>query len=57
MENPDKKGTKTNNIFTIQSENVCVIDSGCPKSVMTQMWAKTYKVSLMNTERFQDYPF
>ena len=56
-EDPDYQEGGVNNIFMTQSENVCVIDSGCPKSVMSQMWANTYKASLMNTEKFQDYHF
>ena len=54
MEDPDNQEEGVNNIFMTQSENVCVIDSRCPKSVMSQIWANTYKASLMNTEKFQD---
>ena len=57
MEDPDNQEGEVKNIFITQSENVCVIDSGCPKSVTSQMWANTYKASLMNTEKFQDYHF
>ena len=57
LEDPDKTEGGVHNIFMTQTENVCVIDSGCPKSVMSQMWANTYKASLMNTDKFQNYPF
>ena len=57
MGDPDIQESEINNIFMTQSENVCVIDSGCPKSVMSQMWANTYKASLRNTKKFKDYPF
>ena len=57
MGDPDIQESELNNIFMTQSENVCVIDSGCPKLVMSQMWANTYKASLRNTKKFQDYPF
>ena len=57
MKDPDNQEGRVNNIFMTQVENVCIIDSGCPKSVMSQMWANTYKASLMNTEKFQDYNF
>ena len=57
MEDPDNQEGGVNNIFMTELENVCIIDSGCPKSVMSQMWANTYKASLMNTEKFQDYNF
>ena len=57
MGDPNIQESEINNIFTKQSENVCVIDSGCPKSVMSQMWANTYEASLRNTKKFQNYPF
>ena len=57
MEDPDNQEGGVNNIFMTQLENVCVIDSGCPKSVMSQIWAKTYKASLMNAEKLQDHHF
>ena len=57
MGDPDKQESEINNIFMTQSENVCVIDSGCPKLVMSQMWANTYEASLRNTKKFQNYPF
>ena len=40
-----------------QLKSICIIDSGCSKSVMSQMWADTYKASLMNIEKLQDFHF
>lgn len=47
MGDPDIQESEINNIFMTQSENVCVIDYGCPKSVMSQMWANTYKAEII----------
>ena len=57
MKDPNNQGAGVNNIFMTKLENICIIDSGCPKSVMSQMWADTYKASLMNNEKLQDFHF
>ena len=57
MKDPNNQGAGVNNIFMTRLENICIIDSGCPKSVMSQMWADTYKASLMSNEKLQDFHF
>ena len=57
MKDPNNQGVGVNNIFMTQLENICIIDSGCPKSVMSQMWTDTYKASLMNNEKLQGFHF
>ena len=47
----------TNNVFLSKTENKCVIDSGCPKTVAGKLWVNLYKQSLMNMEEFKDFHF
>ena len=58
MEDTDpKENFEENTIFFSKSENLCVIDYGCPKSVMGSLWNNTYQQSIRSIPRFKDYIF
>jgi len=58
FEKPDiKNNRETNTVFFTNTENKCVVDSGCPKSVAGKLWVNLYKQSVMNMEEFKDFNF
>ena len=58
LEKPDiKNNREQNNVFFTNTENKCVVDSGCPKSVAGKLWINIYKQSLMNMDEFKDFHF
>ena len=58
LDKPDiKNNREENNVFSTNTENKCVVDSGCPKSVAGKLWVNLYKQSLMNIDEFKDFHF
>ena len=58
LEKPDiRNDREQNNVFFTNTENKCVVDSGCPKSVAGKLWINIYKQSLMNMDEFKDFHF
>ena len=59
MEDTDpKENFKMNTVFKPKSENLCVIDSGCPKSVMSSLWNNIYQQTIRSIPKyiFKDVP-
>ena len=51
MESADERGDE-NTVFVSEAEDIAVIDSGCPKSVMGSLWSRIHQQRIRNVPRF-----